>query len=381
MKRRGSLLPAVAIGLLVAAGGVALVLDRLWLSAADSELQTAANAAALAAANMIADEEILKVDFDAEVWAKQVRQKAEEVARQNLVAGRSPVVNTDPHRDVRLGRPVVDELTGQVTYIETDYDPSSIMVTAHRDRSTGNPVSLFMPYLTGQPHGDVTAMAEASISNHISGVRPLDRANVPLWPLAILESNGSQLDDWLSAIEAGQGEDNLGWNRERHELIDEGDGLPEMRLTTGKDQQPGNLFLVDLGTDLYDDDLSLQFEKGFTWKHLEDFGSELNFTAGPFSLTASSDLLGTPVDYLQNQIGHTRIVLLYQRQADSGNNRYQTIQATRLVAIRLLAVHKSYEEIELIVQPTVIATRTAVLAEADPETVQNKYIYRIALTQ
>lgn len=379
--RRGTLLPAIAIGLLVAAGGIALVLDQLWLSSAQSELQTSANAAALAAAQKLASEELLKSEFDSEVWADAVRQTAADVAARNLAVGQPVFVSTEPSKDVRLGRPVIDDLTGQETYIETDFHPSSVIVTAHRDRESGNPVSLFMPYLTAQPYGDVLASSEASISNQIRAVRPLDHANIPAWPIAILEKDGDVLDDWNTAIETALGHDNFGWD-ETEKVITEGpDGLPEMVLKTGPNNEPGNVQIVDLGTGFFDTALIDQFTDGLNWEHLQEFGSELGFEEGPLSLGAVDDFQGTPIDQLEKKVGQTRIVLLYERGGNTSSYDHDTIQATRLVSIRLLSIQQLGNEVEMIVQPTVIATRTAVLSEARNLSPKNKYIYRLALTQ
>ncbi len=379
--RRGTLLPAIAIGLLVAAGGIALVLDQLWLSSAQSELQTSANAASLAAAQKLANEELLKPEFDSETWANAVRQTAAAVAGRNLAVGQPVFVSTEPSKDVRLGRPVIDDLTGQETYIETDFHPSSVIVMAHRDRESGNPVSLFMPYLTAQPYGDVLASSEASISNSIRAVRPLDHANVPAWPIAILEKDGDVLDDWNSTIETAQGSDNFGWDETKKAVIEEPDGLPEMVLKTGSNNELGNVRIVDLGTGFFDSALVDQFVDGFNWEHLQEFGSELGFEEGPLSLGAVSDFQGTPIDQLEKQLGQTRIVLLYERGSNPSSNDHETIKATRLVSIRLLSIQQVGDEIELIVQPTIIATRTAVLSDVGDLTQKNKYIYRLALTQ
>lgn len=379
--RRGTMLPAIAIGLLVAASGIALVLDQLWLSTAQGELQTAANAAALAAAQTLASEELLKYDFNPELWANEVRQIASAVAARNVAVGKPAFVSDERGTDIRLGRPVVDTRTGQTTYVETDYRPTSVIVTAHRDRQSGNPVSLFMPYLTAQPYGDVIASAEASISNHIRAVRPFDHANVPAWPIAILEADGGNEDDWSHAIEAFNGRDNLGWDADRNAVTHEPDGLPEMVLKTGHDELTGNVRIVDLGNGFVDGVLEEQFTNGFSWEQLQKFGSELDFEAGPLSLAATRDFFGAPIEMLSQQIGQSRIVVLYRRGDATATTDFETLAATRLVAVRLLAVEQVGQEVELVVQPTVIATRTAVLGESHETNHPNQYIYRLALTQ
>lgn len=376
--RRGSLLPAVALALVVVAGAVALVLDQLWLATAHRELQVAANSAALAAAQEMAHDDLLKVQFDAAQRAHAIRNSARNAALQNLVAGGRVVVNTEPHRDVRFGRPVIDPLTGHESFIETDYGPTSVIVTAHRDRRSGNPVSLLMPYLTGQPTGDVTTIAEASISNEIVAVRPFDQANVPAWPIAVLASQGGAQADWEQAIEARQGQDRFGWDRSAGEVVEEPDGIPEMVL---KATSEGNVRLVDLGSNLLDEAIQTQLRHGWSWQDVQHLGSELGFSSGPLQMRSSTDFTGMPVEELQQQIGQSRVILLYQQPETSLPGSRPAISVNRLVAVRLLKVSVQNTDVEFIIQPAIVATRTAVLAQSTDELSPNPYIYRLALTQ
>lgn len=381
LQRRGTLLPAIAVGLLVAGGAVALVLDQLWLSTAHRELQTAANAAVLAAGQALANEDLLRSESAYSNRGDHVREVASHAALLNRAAGGSVVVSLEPGRDIRLGRPIVDSLTGQTTFIETDVRPSTVIVAAHRDRASGNPVSLFMPYLTGQPYGDAVARAEASIDNHIIAVRPLDHANVPAWPIAILESNGVEQDDWGTTIENRVGTDRLGWDPVQHLVTDQPDGLTEIVLRSGSLQQPGNVLLIDLGTGLEDAPLKKQLQAGWSWRELQEFGSRFSFEQGPQQLIGSHDFQGMPIQELKNQIGQSRIVLLFDEQQGDQSTRLTTINTTRFVGIRLLQVSETGTGIELVVQPTVIATRTAILSDANSGIPPNPYLYRIAITQ
>src|SRR5262245_51018624 len=85
--RRGFTTPAVAIALLIAMCGLALILDRLWLDAADLELTTAAEAAALGAASALANDDLLRINADPELRQDDARNAAAWIASQNTVAG------------------------------------------------------------------------------------------------------------------------------------------------------------------------------------------------------------------------------------------------------------------------------------------------------
>ncbi len=371
----------MAVAILVAGGAVAFVLDTLWLSAAQRELKTAADAAALAAGQRIANDDLLRVDLDSPKKAEKVREVARNAALMNRAVGQDVAVSLDPHEDIRFGRPVVDANTGWTTFIETDYFPTSVIVSTHCDRKNGNPVSLFMPYLTGQSTADAVEMSEASISNEISAVRPLRHANVPAWPLAILEVDGGEQDDWSKTIEGRLGQDVLSWNSAEKKVTEVADGIPEMVLRTGNSEQLGNVRVVDLNSSLRDEPLKRQFLQGWSERDLEEFGSELGFEEGPLTLNATDDFFGMPEKELKQQIGQSRIVLLYRQIPAKDYTSTPAVSVTRLVSIRLLKITELSDELELIVQPTVIATRTAVLSKQRPHGPKNPYLYRLAITQ
>src|SRR5262245_38619743 len=106
--RRGITTPAVAAALLVAVLGLALLLDRLWLEAGRNELNTAAEAAALAAARAFACDGRLKTDVDEALLANHALDAAASIAGRNTVAA-SPVVLDFAANDVRCGKVVVSE--------------------------------------------------------------------------------------------------------------------------------------------------------------------------------------------------------------------------------------------------------------------------------
>ncbi len=381
LKRRGTLMPALAIAILVAGGAVAFALDALWLSTAQRELKTAADAAALAAGQRMASDDLLRIDLDSPKKANFVREIARNSALLNRAVGREVAVSLDPHVDIRFGRPVVNLNTGSTTFIETDYFPTTVIVATHCDRKNGNPVSLFMPYLTGMATADVTAISEASISNQVSAVRPMENANVPAWPLAILELDGGEQDDWASTIEGRSGQDLFGWDHEGKRIINAPDGIPEIVLRSGNSQRLGNVRIVDINTSLRDEALRNQFLNGWSEDDLKEFGNELGFESGPLTLNATDDFSGMPYKELRQQIGQERVVLLYRESPSTEYTSTPSVLTTRLVSIRLLEITELGDEIELIVQPTVIATRTAVLSEQRPDAPKNPYLYRLAITQ
>lgn len=370
-------MPAMAIAILVVGGCLALVLDQLWLTTAQRELQAAANAAALAAGGALATDELLRSQVDHSAIADHARTVASQVAASNRSAGQRIAVESAPYEDVRIGRVVIDEENGRRTLLETDQHPSAVAVLTHCDRVHGNPVSMFLPALAGRTHADVIALAEASLTNQVTGIRPLDVANAPAWPVGILQSSlDPKTETWSSAIELRQGKDEFRWDSETKQVVRESDGIPEITIVVPQDDEEGNGLILDIGNGLLDAKINRQFLQGFSQEELEGFGGQLDLTAGPIPVTGSSNFEGSPIKMLSQHIGHTRIVLLFQGTVEEEDEISQ-VDATGLVAVRMMDISTT-GKLEIVLQPTVVTTRTAIAQPASPG--RNPYIYKLSLT-
>ena len=355
---------------------MALVFNRIWLSNAQEELRSAAVGAALAAAGELVTDEILNPDSDPLARSQAARFAADLFAAESPVSG-----ELGTEIAVRLGRTVVDPLTGHQEVLETDYQPTSVLVMVERGTENGHGVPLLAPALTGRMFADVGMVAEATISNLVTGVRPVAEGAVPAWPIAVLEDSEDPLiPSWVKKIEQRQGADDYGWSRDRQIVTNEPDGLPEIVLSVGGGSS-SNLQLIDIGSGLQDQTIRRQFENGLSREDLASLGGELSLIQGPIDVWASGDFEGIPTEELKKQVGQRRLFPLYSPAEDSEAG---TVQLTRLVAGRIMDVIESEDGVNVIIQPGVVATRTAVLDEAAllaGETDGNPYLYKISLTQ
>lgn len=371
--RRGFTTPAVAIALLVVMGGLALVLDRLWLDATDLELTAAAEAAALAGAGELASDDLLKPNPDSDARAELARNSAAFIAGQNYVAGSPVVLSTDPQGDIRIGRLTVDDQSQKVQFVESNSNPTTVVVTAMRTRRTNNPVGLFVAGVTGQPFGDVVTRVEAGVDNRVVGVRPVDGTPVPALPLAIWwkDPSGQRADTWQAQIEARQGQDQYGFDPIGHQVYSGSDGIPEIHLhsqPSGQQSSNSNMLVVDIGTSMNDQSLQRQFQSGWSVEDLAPFGGQFCINdASPTTVNASAELLHADRESLDGLIGQARICLLYSTAVASDSQGLMSAVCIRLVAIRILAVNDQTDgSCDIIAQPCVIRTRTALLDVSMP---------------
>lgn len=421
--RRGVTTPVVAGVLLVSMLGMALILDRLWLEAARLELNTAAEASALAAARELASDLRLQEDVDPAELEDQAVQAALMTAVQNFAAGQAVLINeADVTFTTQGSETPTDELS---LAAESQLPPDRVVVMAHRTRFRGNPVALFISELTGQPWGDAVGRGAARLDGQVSGVRPVAGAYVPAVPLAIWERDpaGERKDTWHAAIELRGGSDRYGFDPSSHRITDEPDGIPELTLTTQARRgtnRLSNVQLVDLGSNFEDVKLRRQFVRGWSAEDLAAWGGELRVpgttTTGTTTTatTGETSLRGLPIleandqDDLESLLGTPRIALLYSTATLTQDPRVYDVACVRLVAIRVLSVSpQSDGSCQIVVQPTVLATRSALcettadaVAQDDPleqvATVENQtpnpsqkhrpqrqtsYIYRLELTR
>jgi hypothetical protein len=240
-------------------------------------------------------------------------------------------------------------------------------------------------------------VSEATADNRILGVRPFEGVPVPALPLAILKSDptGQRVDTWDLQIGLRLGVDEYRFNPDTGSIEAGSDGIPEIHLhgkKTDESATDSNVQLVDLNTDLRTRPLLEQLEIGWTEEDLEEFGGELLFHAGSNWLTSLARLDGDHAAGFEQLIGQPRICLLYSGLDPAGSEGFGKLQAVDLVAGRIMAVqHDGQGQHVLVFQPTVLTTRTAVLADtvmdvssrsaSEQKLLENPYIYKLYLTR
>lgn len=393
-RRSGLLTPTVGLVLLILMIVFALLIDGIWLNNARLELQQSADAAALAAATELAHDDLLRDDPNWAIRMEAARRTAAEIARLNLVGGRSLRLDTSEDGDLWFGRLVTND-EGRTTFLSTETAPRTVVVTGRQSLRKGNPIGLLLQDVVGNATGELELRSEASIDNFVIGVRPLPATTVPALPLAI--NLNAEYDDrlsWESAIDLGLGEDNWSYDPVNRSVSNTPDGIKEIIIRSkanDEDATEANLQLVDLDTELSDLPLFHQIRDGWTAKSLERFGGQLVLGDEMLEIVSSAVINDDVQESLDWAKGQARIVLLYDQITPSGSNGFGTIRVAGFAAGRIVAIiRKPDNSCEITFQPAVIATRTAVradsvyalgeLTDAERAALENPYIYKISLT-
>jgi hypothetical protein len=399
-RRTGSLLPALAVAIVTALGCAALVIDRLALDSARSELRTAAEAAALAAARELASDDRLRQDYKPAALRMKARFAAATIAQENVVAGEPLQLSIASNGDIRFGILDTDASTSEPVFIETsdDEEATTVVVKASRTRVRGTALPLPFQSLNGPSEGELAALAEASVNFHVNGLRTVDDLPIPTLPLAILTeaaastkseqqraaaNDAAQRPSWSRDIRDRRGFDRYGLDVESGTIVDEPDGIPEITLRTAtlSANPRTNAYILALTGELTQDDLRRQIQRGWTADDLRMLGGEILLDRGALTMAGlrgvESHLL---VEAFRKVVGQSRVVFLYESADASSGSAASQLTVTSFVAGRVMSVRAiSESECELVFQPAVLATRSAVVGEThDGE--PNPYVANLRLT-
>ena len=368
--RKGSLSLWFLISGFVILAGVALALNRFWMETAQQELTKAAEAAALGGARRLADDEIFMEDFSFEARSQLARNSAATIASNNIAAGSPVVIDPSPGGDIRLGVKVDDPKTNETLFVETDFNPSTVQVFVHRDRSRSNPVATILSVFLGQNSMNISTSAKATIDNRITGLKPLEGIHVPAVPMALLSKDpaGKRMDTWMYQIELRQGTDQFGYDSQEKTVVTRPDGIPEMVVNLKQDDSPGveaNLHLIDFRSGWDESRFRHQLQNGLTVEDFLDIPDGLQLSpASPVAFPASKFLSPTIASEIQEITGKRRIFFLYEQYEEPTGSSSQTgtVHCTGFVAARIMEIRQLLDQSwQLTIQPTVITTKTAQL--------------------
>ena len=349
-RRSGNIIVLSAFLMVVMLAFIAFACDVGYLCVIRTELQRAADAAALAAAWELADEDGPGDTPTSTEVEQRARDVAAEYAALNLVGNKACELAED---DVEIGyiADLSDPASPLVPY-DSEHLPNAIRVRVQRTDAANGQVPLFFARVIGYEKSAVTATATAVLRCEISGFQaPASGLNLGIMPIALDE------ESWDAMI-AGQGSDNYGYE-EDGSISQSSDGMLEINLYPGETGSAGNRGTVDIGgLDNSTGDIERQIVDGVSAADLE----ALNDAGGTLELNMNSELVlqgdtglsAAIKDELESIVGLPRIIPLYSHVQDPGNNALYTI--TRWVGVRVMYVNLtgSMNQKKVLVQPCMI---------------------------
>lgn len=392
-KRRGMTTIGALFSVTVVAGMLGLALEFALLEHVRGQLQAGANAAALAGAMELIDEDVLYPGRLAQLGSQAAtddvaaaQSVALDYARANIAGGVrmfSPLPAQDPPPLVAgwIAEPL--DLSSPLVPWPQQGAANVLQVHAERSQRWGNPLPLWIGPLLGVAEGDVAATATACVDQRVHGFRPVQESVVPVMPLAAL--GWGTADAWTSqaAAPAAAGvNDRFVVNYATGQVEAGSDGIPELVLCTpkvsgGQEVLPGNLGCLRLRASESPQDFTRQVQDGLTTADLTELGGQLAVPPGGSLMVPRGEEFEAMLPDLAATVRGTRRAwpLYRARHSDSGGDWFE------LAGFAAGCVVDGYVEDGrtcLIVQPAVLVSRTALV---HPAATWNPWLGRLALVR
>jgi Flp pilus assembly protein TadG len=348
-------------------GFVALGVDIGRLYTTKAELQRAADAAALAAAWELLNEDRMNFELQEGVFAA-TRQEAADTAAANHVHNAAPVV--DLYEDVIIGR--LNDFPNLDEPMSFD-DPTiwnAVAVTVQRTAVRNGSIALPFGRLLGILSTELTADATAAFDDGIVGFEVSESTgNAELLPFTL------KTESWADVMSSPR--DEYSYDPETGEVSGGSDGIPELNIFPGGGTwqlPPGNFGTVDIGSpDNSAADVARQILHGVNAEDLSYFGGCLMIgDVGYVDLNGDTGISAGFKDELEAVKGQPRAIPLFSSVWDPGENA--TFRIVSFAGIRIMHVRLTgaTQRKELIVQPAFVVDDSAISSESG----SSYYVYR-----
>jgi Flp pilus assembly protein TadG len=346
---------AMLFGLLlpVFIGIGALALDTGVLAVARGQLSTAADAAALAGAQQLADDYRTQGITDLSTEIANANAQAQSFGQANKVLGQANIVNKDPNNDGSG-----DILVG---YLDPS-DSKSTLDTSAASSSKFNSVQVRL-----QRSADHVAPVPSFFGQYfgVQGTTVAIQSTATAWPYTVkaVKGNGSNamvfpivLDvNTYNKMIAGQTQDAYTYNPSTGTVTEGADGVTESILYPVGSGSPGNWGTIKVGvTNNSTSTLSSQIHYGITPSQLGTYPNstiQLDQTLSPPSITFSGNPgisagIKSAIDAI---IGQVRLIPIYDLNGGNGSNAWYRV--IEFAPLRIMASNFQGNPKYVVVQP------------------------------
>jgi Flp pilus assembly protein TadG len=362
--RRGNSILLLTLALPVFVGFVALAVDTGMLGVAQAELSTASDAAALAGAQQLADDERLTGTANVAAEVTAANASAASIGQANSVLGVAPLIvqntsNSAGHGDILVGYldPTNPSSTLDTTSA-TEAKWNSVQVTAKRTSDHVGLVPTYFAKLMGFGGTVVSVQSTATAWPYsIKGFQGDGVNNAHLLPIVL---DVTTYNDMI----AGTTQDQYTWNPTTQTVSSGADGVTESVLYPVGSGSPGNWGTINVGVSNNSTSiLAAQIEYGITPSQLATFPNStisLDYSLSPPSITFSGNpgISAGIESALEAIIGQPVTIPIYDINGGNGNNAWYRV--IEFAPVRILAVNFQGNPKYVIVQPALVRDPLAV---------------------
>jgi Putative Flp pilus-assembly TadE/G-like len=365
-RRRGMILVLATAAMIMILGFAAFSVDVGYIALTRAQLQVAADASAMAAAQDLPPG-LTKGAYDyADEVAADGRATAVDISSRHKAGDRASIF-CDGARDVRFGQVIWDPVSAswQKQWGVAPYN--AVEVLLHRDQFAGDgtpsgsgdgPLPLFFAPVIGNQTAKLSVNAISAILP-ASGfhVVPGSDVNAGILPITLDDGTWDALidDDWDT------GEQDLFTYNDDGSVSEGGDGIPEANLYPNgvASTAAGNRGTIDFGgANNATSDLARQILHGVSDEDIAALGFDLNFDNGPLDINGDTGISAAIKAQLDQIIGQPRAIPIFSGvPTGTGNNAQYTI--VKFVGIRIVEVKLSGNPKRLMIQPAPYVDPTA----------------------
>lgn len=364
--RRGLVLVLVALLMVAMLGFTALVVDIGFISLIRNEMQTAADASALAAGLELADGYGPGAVRTQSAMATRARSAGAAIAAANPMADRAHAY-LNSTRDLEFGQQAWNSSAHRWEFQAGSSPYTAVRTTIRRDQTaeSGNssttldgPLNLFFARFLGFNTAKCRCKAVAALKPGVGvKIAPGSSATADVLPIAL------DLQSWNNLL-AGSGSDDYSFDPDTGSVRNGSDGIKEINIypTGSANLPPGNRGTVDFGSSNNSTaDLSRQIRYGLNASDLSYFpNGELRFDKGPMIINGDTGISAGIKDDLAAIIGKPRAMPLFTSVSGPGNNAMYTIP--KLVGVRIVYVKLTGSPTQklVIVQPATFVSKQVI---------------------
>jgi Flp pilus assembly protein TadG len=365
---RGAVVLMFGLMLPVFIGFAALSVDVSMIAVARGQLSRAADAAALAGAQSLVSEDLVRGATDASSLISTANTQAISFAQRNPVLGSTPVLSSNLYND-STGDVLVGylDVTNPSSTLNTDSSASnlfnSVQVTMKRDATHGGLVPTIFGGLMGFRGASVKVSSTATAQAYsVSGFKANGSQSANLLPIVL------DKDTWKAMMSKATIDD-YSYDPNTNTITSgTGDGVCESQLYPVKNGSPGNWGTINVGvSNNSTSTLGDQIRYGITPAQLATFPNstiELDSSLTPPSYTFSGDpgISAGIKDDLAAIIGKPVTIPIYDLNGGNGNNAWYRVIAFQ--PCRIVSVSFKGNPKYVIIQPCLINDSCAVTGSA-----------------
>jgi len=243
-RRRGAVTPVVSILLVVLLGFLAMAFDLGRAAVIRTQLQNAADSAAMAGASALGTDNLLVSNGNQGSDIAAAGTRSQTFAQANgydLNDTKSVVLNTTT--DVTVG--ILTNPGNQSQSLATTgaVPLNSVQVNTFVNSGHGGQLQFLFAPVLGMKATDVQATATATVQLFaVNSLKAIPNVNSPILPITM------SYPDWLKMVNNQTGQDLYKWDTTTAQVLSGSDGLDEQQLYPGGNVSSSNNGLIQFGT-------------------------------------------------------------------------------------------------------------------------------------